>query len=74
MPVCIVIWPTQLTAEKRAIMVAAKHSKLMGCPDTNSRAVQKQSLLGYIHDVIRFPVADKSFFSKQLRDADLLIT
>ena len=63
-------WSTQLTAEKRAIMVVAKYSRLMDCLEVNSRAVQKQTLPGYIQDIILFPVADKSFLSQQFRAAD----
>lgn len=64
------MWSTQLTAEKRAIMVIAEYSKLMDCLEVNSRAGQKQRLPGYNHDIILLPVADISFFSQQLRAAD----
>ena len=62
-------WSTQLTAEKRNILVAAKYSKLRDCLE--ARAVHRQRLFEYIHDIILFSIADKSSFSQQLRAADL---
>lgn len=66
-------WSTQLTAGKRAILVAAEYSNLRDCPEANSKALQRQKLLGYIPNIILFAMANKSSFSQQLRAAHLYI-
>lgn len=56
---------------KRAIMVAAKYSKLMDCPEANSRAIQKQRLFEYIHGIIPLPYNRQIILEPAARAANL---